>query len=402
MDSARLTQQIKAKAQELGFSLVGVTSAQPPEHMDKYRKWLAAGYHGDMAYLAKERALQRRADPRNILPECQSILVLGIPYNDPSGAPQAADAAKVGRIAAYAWGEDYHRELRPRLQSLVEFIEQQVGHAVPNRWYTDSGPLLERELAQRAGLGWIGRNSMLINPERGSYFLLAEILLGIELQTDMPLDTDHCGSCTRCLDACPTQCILPDRSLEATRCISYLTIELRGATPPELRDKMGDWVFGCDICQVVCPWNERFASENGDAAFVSKESKPWLRLEADLRIDTTEFNRKFKTRPVLWTKRRGYLRNLAVAAGNSADRAHVPALIDLLQDETEPLARGHAAWALGKLGGDAAKAALALAENNEKDAWVLEEIKLALETRGINLRVGGGGKSEVSARSIQR
>jgi epoxyqueuosine reductase len=258
---------------------------------------------------------------------------------------------------------------------LMSFIEEQVGYSVSNRWYTDSGPLLERELAQRAGLGWIGKNSMLIHPEHGSYFLLAEILLSIELQIDTPLDTDHCGTCTRCLEACPTQCILPDRTIDATRCISYLTIEQNGSTPAELRPQMGEWVFGCDICQAVCPWNERFATSADTGG--SENATPWVELEKELKINTRDFNRKFKHSPVQRAKRRGYLRNLAVAAGNSGQRSLTQALTVLLEDK-EPLARGHAAWALGCLGGGEPQAALARAAEDELDDWVLEEIHHAL------------------------
>jgi len=378
MDRFVLTQQIKAKAQGMGFSLVGVTRAEPPAQMNRYLNWLAAGRHGEMAYLANERAVQQRADPRQILPECESILVLGIPYSDPSRAPTPT-GGKSGRVAAYAWGQDYHEALKARLVTLVAFIEEQVGQTVPNRWYTDSGPLLERELAQRAGLGWIGKNSMLINTERGSYFLLAEILLGIQLEIDAPQVTDHCGTCRRCLEACPTQCILPDRTLDAGRCISYLTIELKGALPAEVRPQMGAWIFGCDVCQVVCPWNERFACASGDEVLTSGEEKAWVELGAALKTNTAEFNHKFKHSPVRRTKRRGYLRNLAVAAGNSGDRSLVASLAEVLKSETEPLARGHAAWALGRLGGEAARAALVLATEGEQDPWVREEIRTALK-----------------------
>ena len=178
------------------------------------------------------------------------------------------------RVASYALGDDYHDIIPPRLKLIVEFIEEQLGHPVPNRYYTDTGPILERDLAQRAGLGWIGKNSMLINPKAGSTFFLAEILLGIELEPDEAIITDHCGTCTRCLTACPTQCILPNRTLDARRCISYLTIELKDDIPEELRPLMKDWIFGCDICQQVCPWNQ-FSSQ-ADSAFEPKIPLPVL------------------------------------------------------------------------------------------------------------------------------
>jgi epoxyqueuosine reductase len=383
LEPSALTKKVKSKAQELGFTLVGVTRAQPTAHADVFQRWLAAGHHGEMTYLAAERAVQRRADPRLILPECQSILVLGVPYSNPASAPKPADGRSWGRIAAFAWGDDYHQVLRPRLRELMAFIEEQVGHDVPNRWYTDSGPVAERELAARAGLGWIGRNSMLINPERGSYFLLAEILLGIELESDAPLSTDHCGACTRCLEACPTQCILPDRTIDAAHCISYLTIELKGAVPRQLRSQTQDWVFGCDICQEVCPWNERFASAASDPALAPREGGPWVDVQTGLEITTSEFNKRFKNSAVQRPRRRGFLRNLALAAGNAEGEEHVPALIESLRNEIEPLARGHAAWALGQLGGQAARTALEAAGKSEADPWVMEEIRGALEEEPV-------------------
>jgi epoxyqueuosine reductase len=215
---------------------------------------------------------------------------------------------------------------------------------VKNRWYTDTGPILERDLAQRAGIGWIGKNTCLIHPQHGSYFLLSEIFLDLDLEPDPPFVTDHCGTCRRCIEACPTDCILPDRTIDATRCISYLTIELKGEIPVELRDKMGNWVFGCDICQRVCPWN-RFAG-TGDAAFEERETYPSLTEEMEL--SPQEFNRRFKGSPVKRAKRRGYLRNVAVALGNTGDRHALPVLQNALSDE-DGLVREHATWAIEKI-----------------------------------------------------
>jgi epoxyqueuosine reductase len=312
------------------------------------------------------------------MPECQSILVLGIPYARPQSPPPAQREAGRGRVAAYAWGDDYHEVLIERLRELVAFIEEQVGAPVPNRYYTDTGPILERELAQRAGLGWIGKNTLLINPQRGSYFLLAEILLGLELVADEAVTTDHCGTCTRCIEACPTDCILPDRTLDATRCISYLNIELKGAIPRAQRSDLGDWVFGCDICQQVCPWNVRFAAEEGDAAFAPRPNLPDVNLEFELALNGESFSRKFKGSPVKRAKRRGYLRNVAVALGNAGQPRSIPALARALQDE-EALVRAHAAWALGVIGGPQARAALEQARTIETVEDVLEEIEHALE-----------------------
>ncbi|PWH11968.1 MAG: tRNA epoxyqueuosine(34) reductase QueG [Anaerolineae bacterium] len=350
MNLAELAVAIKEQARQLGFLLVGITTPEPSQHIETYKRWVQAGLHGEMQYLAEERAIQRRADPRLILPECRAILVLGVPYDNPLLAPMPPeDSPSTGRIAAYAWGDDYHLVLPSRLQAMVHFIEERVGHPVPNRWYTDTGHLLERELAQRAGLGWIGKNTCLISPRHGSYFLLAEILLGLDLPADSSFTTDHCGTCTRCIQACPTQCIQPDRTLDARRCISYWTIENKGEIPPDIRPLLGNWVFGCDICQMVCPWNLRFAPAHGDPAFAPRESVPLPVLAQDLTLTAEAFNRKFKRSPVKRAKRRGYLRNVAVAAGNTrAADCFIP-LREIEQNE-EKLIGEHARWALKQIG----------------------------------------------------
>jgi epoxyqueuosine reductase len=370
-----LTERVKQRANELGFTLAGVTTPDPPPNYPAYLDWVAAGRHGEMGYLASERNLRRRGDLYEILPECKSVLVLGVPY----WKPEMGDAGEGrGRVAAYAWGDDYHEVLKPRLQELVSYIEEQAGEAVPNRWYTDTGPILERDLLQRAGLGWIGKNTCLIDPQRGSYFLLAEILLGVELEADPPLTSDQCGSCRRCIEACPTACILEDRTIDARRCISYLTIELKGAIPLELRPQIGEWVFGCDVCQQVCPWNVRFAETAGDPAFAPREGVPLPVLQDEIRLSRQEFNARFKDSPVKRSKRRGYLRNVAVAMGNTRNPDMTPALRQALGDE-EPLVRAHAAWALGQIGGEAARIALVEALPEERDKDVIDEMRAALE-----------------------
>ncbi|MBL8049776.1 MAG: tRNA epoxyqueuosine(34) reductase QueG [Anaerolineales bacterium] len=357
--SNNLKQAIKEKARQLGFILTGVTSSEPLEHFNIFQDWINKNYHGEMNYLSTERSLTRRADPKQILPECKSILVLAIPY-----APLSSDGRVGGvntnqknieenkppyrdhnlQIASYALGDDYHDVLPDKLKAIVKFIEEHLGKKIPNRYYTDSGPILERELAQRAGLGWIGKNSMLINPQAGSTFFLAEILLGIELEPDQPFSTDHCGTCNRCISACPTNCILPDRTLDSNRCISYLTIEHKTEIPENLREQIGNWIFGCDICQQVCPWN-RF-SQPADSAFETKIPLPVL--SGDLLLDPATFNQRFKKSPVKRTKRRGYLRNIAIAIGNKRDKKDIPMLEKAMQDD-EPLIQSHAKWALEKI-----------------------------------------------------
>ena len=350
-----LKQSIKDKARQLGFFLAGVTTPEHPQHYSTFENWLAQNHHGTMDYLATEKSRARRADPRQILPECKSILVLATPYHPPlpialSGGLSSCDSGvskpeAEARVASYAWGSDYHDILPARMKELVQFIEEQAGCPIKNRYYTDTGPILERDLAQRAGIGWIGKNTCLINPKQGSYFLLSEILLDLALDPDPPFITDHCGTCTRCITACPTDCILPDRTLDATRCISYLTIELKDEIPIELRDKIGDWVFGCDICQMVCPWN-RFAPE-GDPAF--RDESPPPSLTEELTLTPQAFNQRFKQTPVKRAKRRGYLRNVAVALGNTSDMHALPVLRQNALNDEEPLVREHARWAMEEI-----------------------------------------------------
>ncbi len=347
--SKKLASKIKAEAIKQGFVLAGITAPTPPPHLRNYLDWIAEGRHASMGYLADERARTRRANPKLILPEAESILLLAAPYPDPklASARSAVDVKRSkGRISAYAWNDDYHITLKEKLIHLVEFIEEEVGHEVPNRWYTDTGPILEKDLAQRAGLGWIGKNTCLINPKIGSYFFLAEIFLGIKLPPDEPFSSDHCGTCTRCLDACPTQAILPNRTIDANLCISYLSIENKGEIPKELRPKLGNLIFGCDICQEVCPWNKKAKPDRSSrpVRFEGKiDSHP--NLIKEFSLTPQEFNKKFKNNPVKRAKRRGYLRNIAVALGNAGNPEAIPVL-EKAKDDIEPLVRTHAEWAL--------------------------------------------------------
>jgi epoxyqueuosine reductase len=373
------TQVIKKKAYELGFSLVGITNCEPLPHGEVFTHWLEQGRHGQMAYLGTPRSRQSRANPGQLLEGCKSVLALGTRYPRPNSGEENSQGKKrsLGRLAAYAWGEDYHVFLPKRLKELVSFIETQLGHSIANRWYTDTGPILERELAQRAGLGWIGKNTCLINPHKGSYFLLAEILLGISLEPDAPFTADRCGSCTRCIQACPTGCILPDRTLDARHCISYLTIELKEAIPEKFRWLMGNWVFGCDVCQLVCPWN-RFANEKSDPAFNSFTVQPRLDLLEELSLTAQAFNQKYRLSAIKRPKRRGYLRNVAVVLGNLGGPKAIPRLVQILHEESEPLVRAHAAWALGQIGGAEARKNLERALGEELDQIVEEEIHNSL------------------------
>jgi len=379
--SVQQTRKIKAEANRLGFSLVGITHPSPPAHFPNFERWLADGCHAQMEYLATGRSRQRRADPRQILPQVRSILSLGSAYPIPKSSPSSLPTGNrvTGRVASYAWGADYHEVLEPRLKNLVLAIENETGSPVLSREYSDTGPVLERDYAQQAGLGWVGKNTCLINPRHGSYFLLSEIITDVELELDEPFSSDHCGSCTRCIEACPTGCIQEDRTIDAGRCISYLTIELKGSIPLDLRPKTGDWVFGCDICQEVCPWNQRFADLQPGPGLEPREELAFPDLHHEIFLTPGEFNQKFKNSPIRRAKRRGYLRNIAVALGNLADPASVVYLEQVLLDEVEPIVRGHAAWALGQIRTRAALLALEKALVIDPDPGVRSEIRTALD-----------------------
>ncbi len=381
-----LAAEIKEQARDLGFDLVGVASVEPSVHMDLYRAWIGDGVHGDMGYLSREDAVARRADLERTLPSLKAAVVVGHDYyqEDPSGVPDDPARAVVAR---YARGRDYHNVIKKRLLKLHRWIESRAGGPVVGRAYVDTGPILERELATRAGLGWFGKNTMLIDPKRGSYFFLGILLLDLELETDEPFTEDHCGTCRSCLDACPTGALLGRDAdgapvMDARRCISYLTIEHRGPIPMELRPLMGNRVYGCDICQEVCPWNEKFAEVGPEPAYRAREGLDGPELvelaERLLAVDDEGFRELFRGSPIKRARRAGLLRNVCVALGNWGAEEAVPVLVAGLSDPA-PLVRGHAAWALGCVGTPAALAALSSARAEQSDPVVLEEIGLAVE-----------------------
>ena len=378
-NAASLKDDLQAEAQRLGFSLFGVTAPVAPPHFAVFEEWLAAGRHGEMAYLASPKARFLRADPRRImLPACQSILVLGMRYPTPAPYPPGSGSGKPGRgrVAAYACGVDYHLVIPARLVELAASLEKIAGRPLASRSYTDSGPILEHDYAQLAGLGWTAKNTCLISPTQGSYFLLAELLVELEIQPDPPFIPDRCGSCRRCIQACPTHCILSDRTLDAPRCISYQTIENKGVIPPEMRPLMGNLVFGCEICQQVCPWNH-FASAENEPLFDARPGMPEPVLTEDLRLSQSEFSLRFKDSPIKRARRAGYLRNVVVALGNQLDPATLPDLARTMENETEALVRAHAAWAIGEIGGPVAALILDQASRREENPLVIGEIKLA-------------------------
>jgi epoxyqueuosine reductase len=391
VSAQELARELEERAHALGFSLVGITTAEPSAHTAFLRQWLAAEHHGAMAYLARPDAVARRADLTGTLASVRSVVVVAHEYfqDDPEGVPH--DPARAV-IARYARGVDYHDVVKPKLQELLSWLDARVEGGVEGRAYVDTGPILERELAERAGLGWFGKNTMLIHPGRGSYFFLGVLLVDVALPTNAPFAEDRCGTCRACLDACPTGALLGRDAdgapvIDARRCISYLTIELRGPIPLELRPAIGNRIFGCDICQEVCPWNERFARPAGEVAYQERAELHGVDLvalaERLLGIDEEGFRREFRGSPVTRARRRGLLRNVCVALGNwGADEA-VPVLCAALADP-DPLVRGHAAWALGRVGTHAARSALAERLEVEPDRAVSDEIGSALRAPPVS------------------
>ncbi len=326
--------------------------------------------HGSMGWM--ERSLDRRCDPTLVVPGARSVVVLALSYH--TDATATHDPAE-GCISRYAWGQEYHRVLGDRLAALYTDLEAAFP-GLAGRWYVDTGPVLEKAWAEKAGLGWIGKHTNVISRDLGSWIFLGALILDLDLG-DGSTHRDYCGTCTACIDACPTDAIVAPYVVDARLCISYLTIENRGAIPRHLRAQMGNRIFGCDDCQDVCPWN-RFARASAAAkAFAPSSGNAAPPLTELLRLDEEQFRRRFRSSPVLRAKRRGFVRNVAVALGNSRDRSNVDALVEALDDDDE-LVRGHVAWALGQLGGEAAETALQRRFEREHDAGVMEEIEAAL------------------------
>ena len=340
-----LGSEIKRQARRLGFGVVGITRPDPGRHASFYRDWLSRSFHAEMGYMARPDAVAKRADPRLIMPETRSILVVGMNYYQGEPSPPGA---LHGRVSRYAWGADYHDIVLTKLHQLARWIDRETVEPLTWRAYVDTGPVLERGLAQRAGLGWIGKNSSLISPRRGSYFFLGELLLDLALEPDTPGRADQCGCCTACVDACPTGALDAPHTVDARQCISYLTIEHRGAIPIPLRGRLGDRVFGCDTCQDVCPWNRRFARPTDVDAL--RAIHPTLDLTAVLGLDEDAFRARFQKTPFWRAGRAGLLRNAAVVLGNLGDRAALPAL-QAAQADPHPLVREHAAWAVERVTG---------------------------------------------------
>ena len=380
-----LTNELKQRARELGFSAIGVTG---PERFSEAATAAAQrteeGLLDGLSWWSKDR-VHASADPRRATPDARSVIALAFPYpRAESPSPLAGEARSGesddgprGRIAGYALGRDYHEVLLERMQPLLSMLREQ-GHVA--KAYVDHGWMLDRAAAARAGIGWLGKNTNLLVPGVGSKVLLAEIVTSAELDQDPPLKKT-CGGCDACMRVCPTGALIAPGVLDNRRCISFWTIEHRGVVPLDIRPLIGDWIFGCDLCQEVCPVNVGARAAAPDAVAVAAfgpaiDARP--RLEALLLLDEDGFRARFRGSAVWRTRRSGLLRNACIALGNIADRGSVPPLARAL-DDLEPLVRGHAAWALGRLGGAEARASLERALSREADAWVRDECALALQ-----------------------
>jgi len=356
--------QIVTLARELGFDLCRFARADAPEHATQFREWLDRGQGGELGYLA--RSAEKRCDPQQVLPEAKTVIVLAFNYfqgepvraavsaadsvaagvspaNPPKIAADTAAPTSVGRIARYAWGDDYHQLIEKKLAVLDDFLRRYGG---TQKCYVDTGPMLERDHAAAAGVGWHGKSTMLLNRQLGTWFFLAEILTTLEFAPDPP-QKNYCGRCTRCIDACPTNAITAPHQVDARRCISYLTIELKGPIPVGLRPMIGDRIYGCDDCLDACPWN-RFAKVSRETAFAMRREVAAMKLRDYLSLDAEKFRRLFRDSPVKRTKRRGLLRNVCVALGNVGTKDDLPALEKAAAD-AEPLIAEHAQWAIGRI-----------------------------------------------------
>lgn len=358
---------IKAQAYALGFDLAGIARLGPVATYAAFEQWLARGMSGEMAWLSRDATLRR--DTRLPHRGAKSAIVVALDY----GGRQ-----EQGTLARYARGRDYHGVMKERLRALLRWLQSGSGARISGRPYVDTGPILERDLARLAGLGWFGKNTMLIHPRRGSFLFLGALFVDVELEADPPFSDEHCGTCRRCIDACPTGAILEEGVLDATRCISYFTIEKRGTIPAEWRRSIGTLVYGCDICQDACPWNVRFAREAADPELTTGSLEASPDPAALLRMDPAGFQRRFGGTAVTRAGRQGVSRNAAVALGNRAAPGDLDALVTCLTMEPDPVVRAHAAWALGAIGTTEAQEALATRLAAERDASVREEIEAAL------------------------
>ena len=372
MKALKRANQLKSWAIEVGFDRAGIALVQPSRTGAEFLEWLARGDQAEMAYL--ERRQEVRLDPREVLADASSVLCVALQYHPLVGS-EAPGGDLWPRVARYARGLDYHLIMERRLRRLAERIHESYP-GTESRIYVDTGPVLEREMAASAGLGTVGKNTNLLDPESGSWFLLGELFMSLEVSPDIP-GSDLCGTCTECLDACPTGALAEPYRLDSRRCISYWTIEHRGAVPPEVRPLIGDWVFGCDICQEVCPINTD--AQPGDHPELQlPDERELLDLTGLLGLNREQYVEAFRGSPMKRSKLEGLQRNAAVAMGNRGSQRYAPALITALDNE-DPVVRQHVAWSLGRIGGAEGRSALQQALVTETHPEVLNEIRSALE-----------------------
>lgn len=401
----QVTLGLREEAKRLGFEVFGIGHLNPSEHMEFFDRWLARKHHGEMEYLERPDTRERRAFPSSSFSGARSVIVVGHEYV--GRAPTGAESSPTARlradriskiedegvpphpkaeavIARYARGSDYHHIIPPRLEKMLMWLDRQIEGGVRGRALVDTAPVFERELARRAGMGWFGRNTMLIHPRRGSFFVLGLLMVDVDLETTGPCIEDHCGTCHACIDECPTGALLGREesgapAIDARRCISYLTIELKGPIPHQYRSAIGNRVFGCDICQEVCPWNKRFAQGDGDPAYRAS-SPPELLVDLAKEIfdmSEKEYQRRYRGSPLSRPRRKGMLRNLFVGIGNairegvltSDQKAEAIRALAAALNDPQPLVRGHAAWALGQ----AANKLETVTQRSTRDAIVTVE-----------------------------
>ena len=373
---SQITDSIKDYAYSIGFDLVGISTPDTYPDNEFYKEWLEKGYAGEMGYL--ERNSFKKDDPNEVLPNIKSLITCAINYNtDKPYSTEAQDPEK-GWVARYAWGEDYHNVVGEMLEKLKAYIETLFDENINAKTYVDTGPVLEKVHAKNSGVGWIGKNTCLINQEIGSWLFLGEVLTDVELEYDNSVP-DRCGSCTKCIDACPTEAITEPYVLDSRKCISYLTIELKGSVPNDLREGMENNIFGCDICQDVCPWNKK-APITDLVNFQAIKEIYNPRLKKLLKLDKEGFRELFKNSPIKRSKRRGLIRNVLVAAANSKDKKFVSEIETLTYDE-EPLVRAHAVWALWKIEGEESLSKLNELYETETDEVVLKELENIFHNR---------------------
>jgi epoxyqueuosine reductase len=340
--ASEVKHQLLTFARTIGFDSCRIAACSSPPHKEEFQNWLDEGGHGEMSYM--ERGKEKRCDPHKLLPGASSIVVIALNYFQGQTQPSRT-AGPTGRIARYAWGDDYHDLITNRLEKIDQFLR---GFGGQQKYYVDTGPLLERDYAAEAGIGWHGKSTMLIDQRLGTWFFLAEVLTTLELPPDEPV-ADRCGTCDRCIRACPTGAIMGPHRLDARRCVSYLTIELRGSIPSDLRPMIGDRIFGCDDCLDACPWN-RFAKASRETAFSARPSTIGVRLRDYLGLSDEDFRVLFRGSPIKRIKRRGFLRNVCVALGNVGDASDLPAL-ELAAADREPIIAEHADWAIQQIRG---------------------------------------------------